>query len=403
MSSFKYKGKIISIPNGYSETDVLKSLQKGHNVYYTSFHSKEFNDVLKTNNWPNRKRITKKAKDNVYTIEFNVELLIQNVVNNNFCFTIPEHIINDSKIKILIESSFCDLLPSLNTDQTKDKTYYSIIFNTINKYNLEKDRLCIVGPYENIKYIDGIDYIPYNYFLFLNPPINSDFIAKKEQEIEQLTNRKFKITCLNRKPRWHRLQLFDYAFNNNLLECNHHTFAVNYKQVKDFIKEEYGFYNILPYNTDLSETGVVYHEQFSQVEGRPLNKSYVDFITETRYEENGPVIHTEKTSAPLITLQPFVMVSNPGSLKVLKDKGYKTFDKWWSEEYDNIINNNERIKVICELYKQMSNWSHDEWKNIVYEMKSTLLYNSNLYRKQYKEECLLQDINNYIEKFNLDK
>ena len=97
------------------------------------------------------------------------------------------------------------------------------------------------------------------------------------------------------------------------------------------------------------------------------------------------------------------MVSNPGSLKVLKDKGYKTFDKWWSEEYDNIINNNERIKVICELYKQMSNWSHDEWKNIVYEMKSTLLHNSNLYRKQYKEECLLQDINNYIEKFNLDK
>jgi len=36
-------------------------------------------------------------------------------------------------------------------------------------------------------------------------------------------------------------------------------------------------------------------------------------------------------------------------------------------------------------------------------MKTTLLHNSNLYRKQYKEECLLQDINNYIEKFNLDK
>ena len=51
----------------------------------------------------------------------------------------------------------------------------------------------------------------------------------------------------------------------------------------------------------------------------------------------------------------------------------------------------------------MSNWTHDDWKNIVYEMKSTLLHNANLYRKQYKQDVLLHDINNYIEKFNLDK
>ena len=84
MSTFNYKGKTISIPNGYSETDVLKSLQKGNNVYYTSFHSKEYINVLKTRKLPNRKLITKKAKGNVFTIELNVELLIQNVVNNNY-------------------------------------------------------------------------------------------------------------------------------------------------------------------------------------------------------------------------------------------------------------------------------------------------------------------------------
>lgn len=402
MSTFNYKGKTISIPNGYSQLDVLKSLRKGDHVYYTSFHSKEYTNILKTRGWPNRKLITKKAKNNVYTIEINVELLIQNVVNNNFYFTIPEHIINDTKIKILIESSSCDLLPTLNTNQTNDKTYYNIIFNTIDKYNLQKDRLCIVGPYENIKDINGIDYIPYNFFLFIHPPVDLDFITKKEQEIEQLTNRKFKILCLNRKPRRHRLQLFEYAFNNNLLENNYHNFGSTVKQVQNFTNEKYGFYNILPYNTDLLGREIS-NEQFSHIEGRPLNLSYVDFITETRYEENGPVIHTEKTSAPLMTLQPFVMVSNTGSLKVLQDKGYKTFDKWWSEEYDNIIDNDERLKAICELYKEMSHWTHQEWKNIVYEMKGTLVHNANLYIKQYKDDYLYQDINNYIENFNLDK
>ena len=80
MSTFNYKGKTISIPNGYSQLDVLKSLRKGDHVYYTSFHSKEYTNILKTRGWPNRKLITKKAKNNVYTIEINVELLIQNVV-----------------------------------------------------------------------------------------------------------------------------------------------------------------------------------------------------------------------------------------------------------------------------------------------------------------------------------
>lgn len=402
MSTFKYKGKVISIPNGYSETDIIKSLKKGDNVYYTSFHSKEFSKLTQqTKNWPNRKDISKKAKDNVYTIEFNVELLIQNVVKDNFYFTIPEYIVSDSKIKILIESSFCDLLPSLNTFQTNDELYYNIILNTINKYNLQKDRVCIVGPYDNIKDIDGIDYIPYNYWFFLHPPHNTELISKKVQEIEQLTNRKFKILCLNRKARRHRLQLFNHAFNNNLLENNYHTFASTKKDVQELTQEHYSFLDILPYNTDL--TGKENISFLDQVKGRPLNLTYVDFVTETRYEEYGPVILTEKISVPIMNLQPFVYVATTGSLKVLKDKGYKTFDKWWSEEYDNIIDNDERLKAICELYKEMSNWTHQEWKMIVYEMKSTLLHNSNLYSKQYKEDCLYQDINNYIENFNLDK
>ena len=402
MSTLNYKGKTISIPNGYSQTDVLKSLQKGPDVYFTSFHSTEFSNLLEIQNYPNRKKYFKKAKDNVYVIEFNNELLIQNILNNQSYFTIPQQVINDSKIKIIIESSWTDVLPSLGFMQPNDKTYYNIIFNTINKYNLQKDRLCIIGPYDNIKNIDGIDYIPFNFFFFMQPPLDNHYIEQKVEEIEQLTNRNFKILCLNRRPRRHRLQLFEYAFNNSLLENNYHTFACTYKKVQKITNEKYSFLDVLPYNTDLlgSEIDALH---FSKDNPRPSNLTYVDFVTETRYEEYGPVIHTEKISIPIIYLQPFVYVATPGSLKVLKDKGYKTFDKWWSEEYDNIIDNDERLKAICELYKEMSHWTHEEWKNIVYEMKSTLVHNVNLYIKQYKQGYLYKDINNYIEKFNLDK
>jgi hypothetical protein len=401
--SFKYKGKLISIPNGYSETDVLKSLQKGKDVYYTSFHSNEYTEYLQTQNFPNRKDIFKKAKDNVYTIEFNLELIIQNVVNDKFYFTIPKHIINDSKIKILIESVWCDLLPTISSFQSNDKIYYNIILNTINKYNLQKDRLCVIGPYENIKDIDGVYYIPFNYFFFIQPPQSEDAFKNRVEEIENKRNKEYKILCLNRKPRRHRLKLFEFALNNNLLENNYHTFACTKKEVQELTQEYYSFLDtdILPYNTDL--TGTEYSASYLRIISRPSNINYVDFITETRYEDNGPVMLSEKISLPIINLTPFVYISTPGSLKALKNKGYKTFSKWWSEEYDNIIDNDERLKAICELYKEMTNWTHDEWKNIVYEMKNTLLHNANLYNKHYKEEHLYKDVNNYIEIFNLDK
>ena len=43
---------------------------------------------------------------------------------------------------------------------------------------------------------------------------------------------------------------------------------------------------------------------------------------------------------------PFVMVNGHGSISKLKELGFKTFDKWWDESYDDEPNETDRLNKI---------------------------------------------------------
>ena len=59
---------------------------------------------------------------------------------------------------------------------------------------------------------------------------------------------------------------------------------------------------------------------------------------------------SEKTYRPFYTAQPFIIFGNPGTLRVLKEMGYKTFDKFWDESYDEDLPISQRLE---KLYKTM--------------------------------------------------
>ena len=66
--------------------------------------------------------------------------------------------------------------------------------------------------------------------------------------------------------------------------------------------------------------------------------------------DKGTIFISEKTWKPIMVGHPFIMVGNKNNLKFLKDLGYKTFDKWIDESYDDIEDEN-----YCE----------DSFKNII--------------------------------------
>jgi hypothetical protein len=55
---------------------------------------------------------------------------------------------------------------------------------------------------------------------------------------------------------------------------------------------------------------------------------------------------TEKTWKPIMNLHPFILVANKGSLKHLKEYGFKTFEPFIDESYDDIDDVGQRILAI---------------------------------------------------------
>jgi len=76
-------------------------------------------------------------------------------------------------------------------------------------------------------------------------------------------------------------------------------------------------------------------------------------------------------------------VGNPGIIKYLKNMGFKTFDKWWDESYDNCEDTEIRIDMIVSELKRLSYLSDDELLKLRIEIDKNVNYNQILYRSYH--------------------
>lgn len=81
---------------------------------------------------------------------------------------------------------------------------------------------------------------------------------------------------------------------------------------------------------------------------------FVDIVVETNVTGNSFLV-TEKLWRSIIARRPFIVMSNQHYLKNLKLLGFKTFDNFWSEDYDNYAET-DRIKSIEKLLCIIASW-----------------------------------------------
>ena len=105
-----------------------------------------------------------------------------------------------------------------------------------------------------------------------------------------------------------------------------------------------------------------------------LEKSFVYVITETVSEYPYPYF-SEKTWRAILCKMPFMIVGSQHSLKQLKEFGFKTFDKWWDESYDNLLTTKERISHIVKNLEILSKLSLNGLTQIKKSMIPVLHHN----------------------------
>lgn len=183
-----------------------------------------------------------------------------------------------------------------------------------------------------------------------------------------LSPKKYRYSCLNRNPQWHRLLFYTLLKKQNLLD--------------HFV---YTFYDHCPYNnikiTPLYYKtkelfGNYYSDCMENITDFPLSwdndipggndfgirhNAYLDaecnIVTETTVEVE---FTSEKIWKPIMSGQCFHVVGSTGTNSWLRSRGFATFD----QNYDNTVNNIERLEQVVKQLDGNSMWTPENLDKI---------------------------------------
>lgn len=117
------------------------------------------------------------------------------------------------------------------------------------------------------------------------------------------------------------------------------------------------------------------------------NDSYFSIVTETKFFRDIPEHYvdaqldcyfmSEKIIKPIIAKHPFMIMSRPYFLEVLKEIGYKTFHPFINEEYDSIEDDEKRLQKIIEETLRLCNFTNEQWLEWQHNIKDIVEHNFN--------------------------
>ena len=310
-------------------------------------------------------------------------------------------LMQENKVKILI---------NLVHDPLDDDYHLKKIEEYFNRYNIDGSNIIFVpGNDLNIekqKYFPNckIKIIPAELLItqqfamnMLSYPFEtslgytSDIVRETDLDKSKLRTKKF--LCFNRSMRPHRYMMAYYALKHNLLENSTFSFLNSTTDIDGIsnIIQQFNplesvdeskriaseIVNLLPYELDTKHLSVNERMGFSIANNLKelYTSTYVHLTTETRFEHGETPFISEKTWRPIINLQPFIMIGNVGTLKYLRELGFKTFNGYIDESYDNEFDPVVRFSMIEKEIEKLDNMTLEELNNWYYSMTDILLFN----------------------------
>ena len=191
--------------------------------------------------------------------------------------------------------------------------------------------------------------------------------------------------CLNRRARPHRRYLLDQLYCHNLHEkgiVSYHIEDMEFFKyyINNFESPSVEYFQNNPrrevdVSLDINQANNLNPEFHSQ--------TFLHLNTETLHDNRG-IFFSEKIFKPIIAGQPFLLLGNPGSLKMLHNMGYKTFSDWWDESYDSDTNWHSRTDTVVQILKHLDTLGLDRLVEMRQEMQPVLQHNIDTFRERYQ-------------------
>ena len=126
-----------------------------------------------------------------------------------------------------------------------------------------------------------------------------------------------------------------------------------------------------------------------------LTSALWHIVTETVYFL--PKLHlSEKIFKPIVVKRPFILVAAPGNLAYLKRYGFKTFDRWIDESYDDEQDHYIRIEKITEEIAKLCALEPADLLEMHKEMQEVLEYNFQHFYGNFRKIITNELIDNFV-------
>lgn len=195
---------------------------------------------------------------------------------------------------------------------------------------------------------------------------------------------------LNRMAREHRVMLTQTLIKNGLREFGYITWANgrNHKHI-DFSE---GVSEIANATFDILDIPDILEKNPTM--NLPLthcDDTFLFLVTET-HVCTASLFLSEKTFKPIMLGMPFINLGNPGTLRILKKLGFKTFSTWINEDYDLDLPIQERCDIIASEIQRFSLMTDDDRFKIRQEMSSILIHNKKTLESQMNRSDLVESL-----------
>jgi len=272
--------------------------------------------------------------------------------------------------------------------------YYSEGDNPDPEIYMSLERMCNTHdiPLEQIRFVIA------NYNLRNTPP----FVYFPDDEVyyrylhvienrwvkeHNLKKRDKKFTCLIRADKAWRKIYASYLYQLNIHKLGYFSYTgykyetshrglddiTDWDNFDDTLQQDLlGFELNVPFNCD--ELSTEDHNNHKLINTDFYTNAYFNFVVETHFDSNTCFL-TEKTFKPILNLQPFIIIGNPGSLQLLKDLGYKTFEDVIKESYDSEIDHRDRMGSLVKISYDLSLLSDKHHLRIQHIIRDVLEHN----------------------------
>jgi UDPglucose 6-dehydrogenase len=113
------------------------------------------------------------------------------------------------------------------------------------------------------------------------------------------------------------------------------------------------------------------------------NECFVDIVTESRFAQPTGN-YSEKVYQPMFHMKPFILVAPPYTLKYLREQGFRTFDAFWDESYDQEVDHQKRIFKILKVVDLINSKDISELRTMYAQMQEILEHNKKLFEEKVK-------------------